>query len=158
MEAVKKLGAVYLVALAVAVAVYFIINPFLPDSFDPLSVWEILDILMAVALGMALLFNGYRKFRVGGRDAGEPVTRQYLEVNLLFYFTAGLTILFLHNWFALLGLGPDNLGAPDPAGNHQRWVMWAVVDVMLPITIGVTGCHLWFDSPSSKPPDEGATA
>ncbi len=146
MEAIKKLVAVYLVGLAVAVAVYFIIGGFLPDDFDSLSVWEILDILMVIALGFALLFNYDRKRREGGRDAGEPVSRRYLEVNLLFYLTAGITILFLHNWFALLGLGADNLGGPDASGNHQRWVIWAVVDTLLPITMGVTGCHMWADA------------
>lgn len=150
MEAIKKLIAVYLVGLAVLVAVYFIIGGFLPDDFDSLSVWEILDILMIVGLGFALLFNYARKSREGGRDPGEPVTRRYLEVNLLFYFTAGITILFLHNWFALLGLGADNLGAPDATGNHQRWVIWAVVDTLLPITLGVTGCHVWADSSSGE--------
>ena len=149
MEVVKKLSGVYLVGVAVAVAVYFIIGAFLPDDFDALSVWEILDILMVVGLGLALLFNYDRKRREGGRDAGEPVTRRYLEVNLLFYLTAGITILFLHNWFALLGLGADNLGGPDASGNHQRWVIWAVVDTVLPIVLGVTGCHMWSDSAKS---------
>lgn len=148
MEALKKLVAVYMVGLAIAVAVYFIIGGFLPADFDSLSVWEILDILMVIALGFALLFNYDRKRREGGRDPGEPVTRRYLEVNVLFYFTAGITILFLHNWFALLGFGADNLGAADATGNHQRWVIWAVVDVLLPITLGVTGCHMWADSSS----------
>ncbi len=155
MEAIKKLVAVYLVGLAVAVAVYFIISGFLPDDFDSLSVWEILDILMVIALGFALLFNYDRKRREGGRDAGEPVSRRYLEVNLLFYLTAGITILFLHNWFALLGMGADNLGAPDATGNHQRWVIWAVVDVMLPITLGVTGCHMWVDASPREAESEG---
>lgn len=155
MEAIKKLVAVYLVGLAVAVAVYFIIGGFLPNDFDSLTVWEILDILMVIALGFALLFNYYRKRREGGRDAGEAVTRRYLEVNLLFYFTAGITILFLHNWFALLGLGADNLGAPDATGNHQRWVIWAVVDTLLPITLGVTGCHMWANSSTNKAESEG---
>lgn len=150
MEALKKLMAVYLVGLAVAVAVYFIIGGLLPDDFDQLDVWEILNIMMAVGLGLALLFNFYRKLSEGGRDAEGVVTRRYIEVNVLFYFTAGIAVLFLHNWFALLGLGPDNLGAPDVAGNHQRWVIWAVVDVMLPITLGVTGCRMWA---SSSPED-----
>lgn len=150
MEKVKKLISLYLLGVAVAVAVYFIIGPLLPESFDSLDVWEILDILMVIALGFALLFNYGMKRKEGGRDAGAPVTRRYLEVNLLFYLTAGITILFLHNWFALLGLGADNLGGPDPAGNHQRWVIWAVVDVLLPITLGVTGCHMWVDSSSAE--------
>ena len=150
MEALKKIGGANMVGIAVVVAVYFIINPLLPESFDVSRVWYILDILMVAVLGVALLFNYDRKRREGGRDSGESVTRRYMEVNLLFYLTAGITILFLHNWFALLGLGSDNLGGPDATGNHQRWIIWAVVDVMLPITLGVTGCHMWSDSSSSE--------
>ena len=149
MEAVKKLGGAGMVGVAVAVAAYFIINPLLPDSFDPLTVWRVLDILMAIALGVALLFNYARKRQEGSRDGGEPVTRRYLEVNLLFHFTIAITILFLHNWFALLALGPDNLGAPDASGNHQRWIIWAAVDVMLPMTLAVTGCRMWCDARKS---------
>ena len=71
-----------------------------------------MNILMVVALGVALLFNYDRKRREGGRDAGESVTRRYLEVNLLFYLTAGITILFLHNWFCPSGIGLRQLGRP----------------------------------------------
>ena len=79
MGALKKIGGANMVGIAVVVAVYFIIGPLLPESFDALSVWNILNILMVVALGVALLFNYDRKRREGGREGGEPVTRRYLE-------------------------------------------------------------------------------
>jgi hypothetical protein len=47
-------------------------------------------------------------------------------------------ILLLHNWFSFLVLGEQNLNETDTA-----WVIWAVVDVMLPITLSVTGIRLW---------------
>ncbi len=28
-------------------------------------------------------------------------------------------------------------------GNHQAWVICAVVDTLLPLTLGVTGCSMW---------------
>ena len=34
MEGLKKLGAVYLIGVAVAVAVFFIVNPLLTDAID----------------------------------------------------------------------------------------------------------------------------
>ena len=74
----------------------------------------------------------------GKRDPDGAVTRRYLEINVAFYVTAGVTVLFLHNWFSLLALGGDSL-----EGNHQAWVIWAVVDVVLPLVVGVTGCRLW---------------
>ena len=62
------------------------------------------------------------------------MSRRNLEINSAFYLTAGLTILFLHNWFSLLAQGPERL-----AGNHQAWVIWAAVDTMQPLVMGTTG-------------------
>ena len=60
-----------------------------------------------------------------------------LGINIAFYLTAGVTILFLHNWFSLLAQGTESL-----AGNHQAWVIWAAVDTMLPLVLGTTGCRI----------------
>ena len=138
MGGVKKLAGVYLVGIAVVVAVFFIINTFLTDAIDVMAVWLVLDILMAIGLALALVFNYASKREEGGRDPGEPVTRRYLEVHVAFYITAGVTILFLHNWFSLLAQGGDSL-----EGNHQAWIIWAAVDTLLPLVLGVTGCRLW---------------
>ena len=138
MGMLKKLGGAYLVAVAVAVAVFFITNNLLSDAIDVLSVWLALDVLMAVGLVLALIFNYGRRRAVGGRDPGEPVTRGYLEAHIAFYATAAVAILFFHNWFALLALGADSLD-----GNHQAWVIWAAVDTLLPLVLGVTGCRMW---------------
>ena len=136
--ALRRVAGAYLVVLAVVVAVYFIINPFLPESFEVLDVWYVLDVLMAVALAVALVVNFAGMQEEGKRDPDGAVTRRYLEINVAFYVTAGVAVLFLHNWFSLLALGGDSL-----EGNHQAWVIWAVVDVVLPLVVGVTGCRLW---------------
>ena len=138
MDVVKKPVGAYLVAVAVVVAVFFIINPFLVDSFDVQDVWYVLDVLMVIGLGLALVFNCMRKREEGARDPDGPVTRRYLEANVAFFVTAGVTILFLHNWFSLLAEGGDSLD-----GNHQAWIIWAAVDTLLPLVLGVTGCRLW---------------
>ena len=138
MAALRRVAGAYLVVLAVVVAVYFIINPFLPESFEVLDVWYVLDVLMAVALAVALVVNFAGMQEEGKRDPDGAVTRRYLEINVAFYVTAGVTVLFLHSWFSLLTLGGDSL-----EGNHQAWIIWAVVDVVVPLVIGVTGCRLW---------------
>ncbi len=138
MGILRRVGAVYLIAVAVVVAVFFIVNTFLDDTLDVLQVWYVLDVLMLIALAAALIFNYSRKMEVGGRDAEAGVTLRYLEVNVAFYLTAAVTILFLHNWFSLLAQGGDSLDA-----NHQAWVIWAFVDTALPLVVWVTGCALW---------------
>ena len=144
MLALKKLGSVYLVGVAVAVAVFFIVNPLLTDAIDVPAVWLVLDVLMVVSLAIALAYNAARKRAECGGDPGGAVTRRYLEANVAFYVTAAVTILFLHNWFSLLAEGTDSLD-----GNHQAWVIWAAVDTLLPIIVGVTGCRLWREAASA---------
>ena len=149
MEAVKKLFGVYLMGVATVVAVWFIINSFFVDSFAVINVWYVLDILMVAGLAVALVFNYARKREEeAGREPGEAVTRRHLEVNVAFFLTAGITILFLHNWLSLLALGDErSLGLGSDMGlNHQAWVIWAFVDTLLPLTLGVTGCAMWRES------------
>ena len=145
MEGLQKPLGAYLVGIAVVVAVWFIINTFFVNVFEVQDVWYVLDAFMFAGLVLALGFNARRMASEGGPDAGEPVTRRYLEVNLLFYLTAAIMILFMHNWFSLLAHGADNLEGNDPA-----WIIWAVVDTTLPIALGVTGCRMWCDASPSK--------
>ena len=141
MEALKKLLGMYLVLVATVVAVWFIINTFFVDSFSVSDVWYVLDILMVIGLAVALAYNFDRKRRMDSQLAGNGITRRYIEANVALYLTAGVTILFLHNWFAFLHGGPESL-----EGNHQAWVIWAVVDTMLPLVLGTTGCAMWRDA------------
>ena len=141
MEGTKKLLGMYLIGVAIVVAVWFIINTFFANSFNVSDVWFVLDILMVIGLAVALVFNFIRKRKEDDRIPGEPISRRYLEVNTAFYLTAGITILFLHSWFSLLYNGSASL-----EGNHQAWVIWAVVDTLLPLTLGLTGCNMLKDS------------
>ena len=86
-------------------------------------------------------FNYAYRSRMGGRDAGDPVTRGYLDASVTFYITTGVTILFLHNRFAFLTTGDVRLG-----DNHTARVIRAVVDTVLPIILGIPGCRLWRES------------
>ena len=140
MAELKKLAGAYLIVVAVVVAVFFIINNVLAESFDfdVVTTWYVLDVLMLIGLVVALIYNFAAKREATRPGDDEAVTRRYLEVNVLFYSTVVVTILFLHSWLSLLALGSDSLD-----GNHQAWVIWAVVDTLLPITLGITGCHLW---------------
>ncbi len=138
MNLLKQVSAISMMVIAALVGVFFVINPLLDESIDVVLVWQVLDVLMAIGLGVALIVNSARKWTEGGRDPNLPVTRRYVEINTAFYLTVGVTVLFLHNWFSLLAYGTDSLD-----GNHQAWVIWAAVDVLLPITLGLTGYRLW---------------
>ena len=85
-----------MIVLAVVVAVFFIINTVLAESFDfdVVTAWSVLDVLMLIGLVVGLVFNFAAKRDAKGPAASEAVTRQYLEVNVLFYSTVVVTILF----------------------------------------------------------------
>ena len=138
MAGLKKLVGVYLVIVGVVVAVYFITNTLLEDAVDVTAIWLVLDVLMFIGLVLALIFNYIRKREVEAADRDGSITRPYLESNVLLYLTAGVTILFLHNWLSLLANGTSSL-----EGNDQAWVIWATVDTLLPIAFGLSGCRLW---------------
>ena len=138
MTKLKKPAGAYLIGVAIIVAAFFITNPLLAGLLDPAKVWAVLDILMLIGLLTALAFNYADKRTLEERqEPGDSVSRRRLEINIAFYLTAGVTILFLHNWFSLLAQGPESL-----TGNHQAWVIWAVVDTMLPLLLGTTGCRI----------------
>ncbi len=136
MSGIKKLVGAYLVIVGVAVAVLFIVDSLPQDSIDVVSIWQVLDILMFIGLVLALIFNYIRKREVETGDGNGSVSRPYLESNVLFYLTAGVTILFLHNWLSFLANGADSL-------------IWAAVDTLLPIAFGVSGCRLWREASNS---------
>lgn len=139
-------GAIYLIGVALAVGLYFIVNPFHAESFNPENIWRVLNILMAVGLVVALAYNFRRKHRVDAYT-DEVITRRYFEANLAFYGTLAITILYLHQWFSLLAFGaPAAIGGGPDVLNHQSWVKWAVVDTLLPIVLGVTGFAMWRDA------------
>ena len=105
---------------------------------------NILNALVGIGLASALIFNFARKQVEWGRDSNGAVTRRYLEVNAAFYLTAGVTILFLHNWLSLLAFGRVGLDSYS-----LSLFIWPVGDVVLPLIMGVTGYRLWREASQS---------
>ena len=138
MARIKKLSSAYLMMIATAVATFFIINNLITDTINVPQVWLALNVLMLFGLAIGLIYNYGRKSAADAGKDGDSVTRGYLEANVKFYITVGVSIIFLHNWLAFLANGSDSLD-----GNHQAWIIWAVVDTMLPIILGITGLHMW---------------
>ena len=134
---VKQLAGIYLIAVSLAVVVYFIINSFFAanDTFDVMIVWNVLDVLMVIALpiGLALSFGDKTEER-RQRAAGNSDTGRYIAVNGTFYGIVVVTILFLHNWFNLLANGQDAL-----SDDATYWTLWAVIDTLLPVTLTIAG-------------------
>ena len=125
--------------MAAAVAIHFIFSPFYPERelIDINRIWGILDVGMAVSVLVMLVFNYSRKRDYdASAPEGGPVTREYLEVNVLLYATIVLGILLFWNWF-------DYLEGGQQMQDQIRLTFWGFIDPLLSVTIGVTGCNLW---------------
>ena len=131
--ALKQLASVYLLLVGLAVAVQFIIFPFYEDHDADLTVWRILDWLMAAGLLVGALgaFLRKRAFDAAGDD---PHWRDYVEVNGLFYGVLALALAFFPAWFWVeWGTNPE----------RASWVVWHAIDVALPILFVVLGLRFW---------------
>ncbi len=125
------MAAVYLILLAVVVVGHFLAT----QLYDPmlegtaLNVWRVLDPLMVSGVIIALIVALDRKLN-GGDSQG--ITRDYLEANFTFYFSAALLLALTWNWFGVEWVEPRNDSA----------LLWLFIDSTLPLLLASTGIRL----------------
>ena len=131
MAVLMRAAAVYMLLLAVVVAGHFLANQFYDPAVEGTSrtVWQIVNPLMVAGLVMVLVYAFARKRRL---DANPTVDREYLEVNVVFYYSAALFLGLLWNWFGVEWVDPSNAAG---------W-LWTVIDVTLPLLLASTGIRL----------------
>ena len=132
---VRKVVGFVVGASALAVALHFIFSAFYEDAVDVDQIWSILDVFMAFGVLVALIVWYLRKRAMDGRG-GNGITREYLEVNLLLYVAAFLSLWFFWNWF-------DFLVAGDGGQSDTRLILWAFIDPLYVLVACVTSCSLW---------------
>lgn len=146
--------AVFLVAVAAAVTINFIATPLYSASYD---VWGMIDPFMAIGVVTVLIVNAVRKLALSRKDRDDIITREYLEVNLLFYLSLLLFTLFFWNWFYFLNDAFQENEPPAAFPIHLE--MWTFIDILIPPVLGSTGFHLWHDGRRrSQRADEEADA
>lgn len=136
----SRIGGVFLLAVAVIVAVHTVVEPLYHVSAEdqPYSpVWEVLDPIMVVAVALGAVVAWRRKQRVDEEGDDAPVTRAYLAANVLFFGFLFIGILLLWSWLNLLSPGFTAAG-PETAS-----VIWMIIDAGLPLLCGATGVGLW---------------
>ncbi len=143
MDVLRMVFAVILLFTAAAVAVYFVIVPLTGSSMSSTVIWYYLDILMAVSLLAALVVQLQRK-RAAEVNKGEGLSREWLEANAMFYLSVIVSLWFFRNWFDLL--------TSNPLGSQSvpTWVIWDILDALIPVVLGVTGFRLWRNSSPAK--------
>ena len=136
---VKRIGGIFLVLVAVTVAVHTVVEPLYHTSVDgqPYSpLWTILDPLMVAAVAVGVIFAWPRKRAAGGQRDGDTVTRAWLAANTWFYGLLFVAILLLWNWFNLLS--PRYTAPPDSAVS----IVWIIIDALLPLLLASLGISL----------------
>lgn len=128
----SRFEAVYLVVVAVAVGVHFILDPMIYDWADGETppFWIFLDWLMAAGFVIALLAT-FREKRAA--DEGSDM-REFLTANVSFYLTVGLALAFFWNAVQI------GWAAGDQSPDSQVWV---VIDTVLPPLFAAVGIRLW---------------
>ena len=138
----NRIGGIYLLAVAVVVAVHTVVEPLYHVSAEgqPYSpLWSILNPLMAVAivLGAAVAWRCKRAVDLEGDDA--PVSRAFVIANAMFYGFVFFGIMYLWNWFNLLSPGFTAIEEGTVS------LVWIVVDAGLPLLWGAAGVALLRD-------------
>lgn len=137
---VRRVIAVYLALVALAVTVQFMGFPFY--GYEPgggfneraVNAWLVLDPLQALGLALAAL-TGFREKR---RLAAAPVAdfRRWMGANVVFYGAVLMLIALLPNWFHAL--------SPSPAAQDaQNWTIWHLLNTLLPVLFTVEAIRLW---------------
>ncbi len=138
MAALRRLAALYVFVVGAAIALHFLVTRFYDPAWSDASlpVWEVLNPLQVIALAIALVVAYAHKRSVDAGAGDGPVTRAYLEANVLFYFSAALFLALLWNWFGVQWAEPTT-------SDNQLWV---IIDVTLPLVLYATGIRLWRDA------------
>ena len=138
MDIVRRLLGVFLVVIALVVAVNLMATPLYHDGSDDYPIWKIVNWFMAVGVVVALIVNALRKHAMGSGGANEPSVREYLKVNLTFYTTVVLTILFFWEWFWTLN--PDSETSDGAVTSHM--VYFPIMDALFVVVCLATGRYL----------------
>ena len=138
MSILMRIAAIYLIAVAFAAGIHWIISPLYDNSSGEYPFWVITNWFMASAVIVALDRNIRSKLALRGADFDAPLTGRRVQTNLLFYANIVLTLWFFWNWF--YGFFPHN----EPAiVGPIHLEMWTLINPLFVLTVSVTGFNLW---------------
>ena len=140
MQAFRKLVALYLGIVGVAVAGQFVLQSFYDSVEDAVDAWAITDWFMAVALVLIVAIGIHEK-RAAGHDPGAPVTRSWLTASAALYAAYFISLLFFWNWFTF------EWGRSGAVDDPQ---FWAVIDPAVALLAISTSLRAWRAGPAAE--------
>ncbi len=139
MDTLKRICGLFLVLMAVAVAVHTVVEPLYHTSSEGQpysSLWNILNPLMALAIALGVILGYLRKKAADSEGDSGAVTREFVAANVQFYGFLCVGIMFFWNWFILYSPEFTAVGA-DTAS-----LVWILIDATLPLLTGAMGVFL----------------
>ena len=139
----RVISGLYVAVVAVVTGVHFIATPLYHDGSESYPVWEVLNYFIAAALVIMAVASVREKLAYdrGGAGADGPVTRRYLEANVLLYVTVGLIVSFFWNWFWTFF--PESETGYAAEIHVQMWAFFQPVFVPVAAALGL---RLWRDA------------
>ena len=139
MSALRKLLAVLLGLISLALAIHFVAGElygsYLPQ---PHLVWDYLNLLIAVGVVVTLIFHFQRKRAFDRQNQNDSVSIGYLSTNLLLFVSIILALWFFANWFEELNI---NETTPEVVVS----LIWIAFNASFIVLGSVTAWQLWQD-------------
>ena len=143
MDLVKRILAVFLVVTGIAAAALLIITPLTHDGSPEYPMWRILNWFMAASVLIVLVVAFLRKHV---READELIVVEYLRLNLVYYGSIVLTMLFFWEWFWTLN--PDS-ETGEAVTSHL--VYFPIMDALFVVLSLSVGRRLWKEAGGARP-------
>lgn len=139
--ALKRIAALYLFALAPALAIHLVVTPlYLNEAAPDYGPWLWFNPFTVAGAVLITIAGFFHKRAADARPAAEVGWREYFEANLAFYLGGALTIAVFWNWFTV------QWGPSDPASP----ITWIVIDTAVPLLALATGRRLWREAASGS--------
>ena len=136
MNLLKRVLALVLGLIAIAVLFQLVFTPFYPDAVDIDWVWNVLNWFIAFGVTVALIATYLYK---RGISIGSSNGREFFSANTAFYAAAVLAIWFFWNWF-------DDLTVGEQGQSEIRFIFWSFINPLFIILMGVVSARLWRDA------------
>ena len=124
--------AAALAVIAAGVALHTIFSAVYPDGADIGLMWDVVNFFMAFAIAVTLAARLGEKLSLDRGDGA--LSARHITVNLAFYASAMLALMFLWNWM-------DNFVNPDQ--DQLRQYVWSFINPVFVVLAGATSIDLW---------------
>ena len=135
-----RMLSLFLLLMAAAVGVHYVITVLYDDGSTGFPVWSIFNWPMAAGVVIAFAASARHWLQQGRAEAdihstenGNRGVKAWLQANMRFYASLILFLWFMHAWFG-------DLFADDPSGS-----LWKYVNVLFVAVALSAGLQLWRD-------------